>query len=211
MTQPEDTLNSFLGEKFWAEDDLLRNLRADLAERAPTINIDAETGATIATVLKAAGAKRVLEVGTLFGYSGVWIARALPADGHLDTLELNEMHATAAAEWFAKAGLSDRVTVHQGPALTTLESLTGPYDAAFIDADKENYPAYFDHALRLVRPGGMIMADNIHRRGALVNSSVDDEGMRAIRELIDRLAAEPRVHSTVLGVGDGVSLSVLER
>ncbi|MBA3689840.1 MAG: class I SAM-dependent methyltransferase, partial [Actinobacteria bacterium] len=132
----DDATAAYLCARYWEEDELLRDLREDLERRGPTIQVSAETGRLLATVIAATGATRVLEVGTLFGYSGVWLARALPAHGHLDTLELSDVHADAAEEWFARAGVGDRVTVHRGAALDTLERLQGPYDVVFIDAAK---------------------------------------------------------------------------
>lgn len=205
----QESLNTFLAERFWPDDQLLTDLRADIAERAPRINISAEAGAALATFVRAVGASRVLEVGTLFGYSGTWLARALPEGGHLDTLELSPLHAEAARGWFDRAGLGDRVTVHLGDAQESLAGLEGPYDIAFIDADKEGYPSYLEHALRLVRPGGVIFADNIYQRGGLVQSEEGNSSARAIREFVERIASEPRLASTVLPIGDGLSMSVV--
>jgi caffeoyl-CoA O-methyltransferase len=211
MTEPtlHDALNAYLAERFWADDQLLQDLRADIAARAPRINISAEAGAALATFVHAIKATRILEVGTLFGYSGTWLARALPRDGHLDTLELSPMHAEAARGWFDRAGLGDRVTVHLGDAGKTLAGLQGPYDLVFIDADKEGYPSYLEHALRLLRPGGLVLADNIFQRGRLADSDEGDSSVQGIRTYVERIASDPRLHSTVLPLGDGLSLSVV--
>ncbi|AOS65785.1 O-methyltransferase [Actinoalloteichus hymeniacidonis] len=199
----------FWADRFWAEDELLTALRADIVARAPQIQIKAEAGAALATLLRAAGARRVLEIGTLFGYSGVWIGRALPSDGRLDTLELSAEHAEAARGWFDRAGLGEQVTVHVGAALDTLRTLSGPYDAVFIDADKTEYPTYLDRCLPLLRPGGLLIADNLFRRGAVADPTVSDPRADAVRVFADRIAADPRLQSTVLPLGDGLSVSVL--
>ena len=135
-----DALEQYLSERYWSEDDLLREVRADIEQRGPTIQVSAEAGRLLALLVRAAGAKRVLEIGTLFGYSGIWMARELPPGGHMDTIEIEEMHAEAAEHWFERAGLADRVTVHRGAGLDVLATLPGPYDVAFIDADKRTYP-----------------------------------------------------------------------
>jgi predicted O-methyltransferase YrrM len=170
--------------------------------------VSVETGRLLATLVHAAGAARVLEVGTLFGYSGVWIARALAEGGHLDTLELSDAHADAAEGWFAEAGLADRVTVHRGPALETLAGLEGSYDAVFLDAAKAEYVAYAEHAARLLRVGGSMLADNVIWSGRVADPTVTDDDTEGIRRFHELIAEDPRWDSTVLPVGDGVSVSV---
>jgi caffeoyl-CoA O-methyltransferase len=204
----DDATATYLRTRYWEEDELLRELREDLERRGPTIQVSAETGRLLATLIAATGATRVAEIGTLFGYSGVWLARALPAHGHLDTLELSDDHADAAQEWFARAGLSERVTVHRGAALETLAGLRGPYDAVFVDAAKAEYPDYADHALRLLRPGGMLLADNAIWNGRVADPAVTDPDTQGIRRFHDRITGGPEWLSTVLPVGDGLSLSV---
>ena len=113
-------LEQYLEEHYWAEDDLLRALRADIAERGPQIQVSAEAGRLLSLLVRAVGATRVLEVGTLFGYSGIWIARELPEGGHLDTIEIETLHAEAAEHWFQRAGLADKVTVHRGAGADVL-------------------------------------------------------------------------------------------
>jgi predicted O-methyltransferase YrrM len=204
----DEATRSYLQQRYWEEDDLLRELREDLERRGPTIQVSAETGRLLATLIAASGARRVLEVGTLFGYSGVWIARALPSDGSLDTLELSDVHADAADSWFGRAGLADRVTVRRGPALSTLPELEGPYDAMFLDAVKAEYVDYTHHAARLLPTGGLLLADNAVWSGRIADPAVrdpDTEGLRRFHELI---ALDPAWNSTVLPVGDGVAVSV---
>jgi predicted O-methyltransferase YrrM len=200
-------LEQYLAEHYWAEDDLLREVRADIAQRGPQIQVSAEAGRLLALLVRAAGARRVLEVGTLFGYSGIWMARELPEDGHLDTIEIETLHADAAEHWFGRAGLGERVTVHRGAGAEVLATLSGPYDVAFIDADKAGYPAYARMALERMRPGGIVIADNMIRRGQIVEAglSADNDG---IRELHDLLGDDANLVATTVPVGDGLAIAV---
>ncbi len=201
-------VKDFLASRYWQEDDLLRSLCEDLERRGPAIQVAPEAGAMMAVLVRAARARRVLEVGTLFGYSGVWIARALPPDGHLDTLELSDFHADAAEEWFERAGLADRITVHRGPAIEILPRLEGPYDLAFVDADKGGYPAYAELALERLRPGGILLADNMLWGGRVADPAERGDGIEGIRALHERIAHDPALRSTVLPLGDGLSVTV---
>jgi predicted O-methyltransferase YrrM len=200
-------LEQYLAEHYWAEDDLLREVRADIAQRGPQIQVSAEAGRLLALLVRAAGARRVLEVGTLFGYSGIWMARELPADGHLDTIEIEKLHADAAEHWFERAGLGERVTVHRGAGAEVLATLSGPYDVAFIDADKAGYPAYARMALERMRPGGIVIADNMIRHGRIVEAGVsaDNDGLR---ELHDLLGGDANLVATTVPVGDGLAIAV---
>jgi predicted O-methyltransferase YrrM len=207
LTMDEAT-DTYLRTRYWQEDEVLRSLREDLERRGPTIQVSVETGRLLATLVHATGAARVLEVGTLFGYSGVWIARALAEGGRLDTLEISDVHADAAEGWFAEAGLADRVTVHRGPALDTLAGLEGPYDAVFLDAAKTEYVAYAEHAARLLRTGGTMLADNVIWSGRVGDPAVTDDDTEGIRRFHRLISEDPRWDSTVLPVGDGVSVSV---
>ena len=200
-------VETYLRARYWEEDEVLRSVREDLEARGPTIQVAAETGRLLATLVAAVGARRVLEIGTLFGYSGVWIARALPSDGSLETLEISDVHADAAETWFERAGLADRVTVRRGPALGTLPTLDGPYDVAFLDAVKSEYVDYARHAERLLRPGGLLLADNAIWSGRIAGDE-DDEDTRGIRSFLDLIADDPAWSATVLPVGDGVAMAV---
>ena len=202
-----DALEQYLSEHYWSEDDLLREVRADIEQRGPTIQVSAEAGRLLALLVRAAGAKRVLEVGTLFGYSGIWMARELPAGGHMDTIEIEQMHAEAAEHWFERAGLADRVTVHRGAGLDVLATLPGPYDVAFIDADKRTYPEYVRLSLERLRPGGIVIADNAIRRGRIVQAGgdADMEGTRAMHDL---LGGDSNLVATTVPVGDGLAIAV---
>ena len=208
-TRELSRLDAFLGELFWREDDVLRGLVEDLRKRGPQIHVGAEQARALGVLLAAGGARRVLELGTLFGYSAIAMARALPPGGRLDTVEIDPVHADAAEHWIREAGLAARVAVHRGAALDVARSLEGPYDALFIDAVKSEYPAYLDEGLRLVRPGGLILADNVHWGGAVADPEQTGEGVEGIREYLRRIAADPRLMSTVLDAGDGLAVSVV--
>jgi predicted O-methyltransferase YrrM len=201
---------AWLTDRFWRDDELLESARARFADLGgPLIEVPHETGALLASLVRATAARRVLEVGTLFGYSAVWMARALPHDGTIDTLELVDAHADVAEQLLRDAGLAERVTVHRGAALDTLATLDEPYDLVFIDADKERYPDYLEQALRLVRPGGMILADNVIWSGRVADPDEHAPGTEALRTYLEQARSHPRLHTNVLPVGDGVALSVV--
>ena len=212
MTVSDQATHEWFEARYWADDDLLVDAHARFADVGPAIEVPSETGALLATLVRSVAATRVLEVGTLFGYSAVWMARALPEGGSLDTLELLDDHADFAEQLFRDAGLHERIRVHRGPALDSLAALDGAYDLAFIDADKGGYPDYLEHALRLVRPGGLIVADNVAWGGRLLDAAYDaDESAIGIRRYHDLICEHPRLHSNVLPVGDGVAVSVVTR
>jgi predicted O-methyltransferase YrrM len=162
-----------------------------------------------------AGARRILEVGTLGGYSTIELARALSDDGELVTLEIDPHHADVARGNIARAGLADRVTVITGPALDSLAALTGPFDFVFIDADKQSNAAYVDHAIRLSRPGTTVIVDNVVREGGVLDAASEDERIQGTRALFDAVSANPRLTATaVQTVGvkkwDGFLLAVVD-
>ena len=164
----------------------------------PDIAVSTAQGKMLHLLAKAIGARRILEVGTLGGYSTIWLARALPADGELISLEISPAHAEVARANLAAAGLGDRAKVLVGPALDLLPTLAGPFDLAFIDADKENNAAYADAAIRLARPGGLVIIDNVVREGAILDADHPDPRVRGTRRLFDALAADHRVEATVV-------------
>ena len=202
-----DALEDYLSSRYWTEDELLLEVKADIAERGPQIQVSAEAGRLLSLLVRAAGATRVLEVGTLFGYSGIWMARELPEGGRLDTIEIEKLHADAAEHWFERAGLADRVTVHRGAGAEVLATLAGPYDVAFIDADKGGYPEYGRLALERLRPGGIVIADNAIRDGRIAQAGrgSDNDGIRALHDL---LAGDPGLVATTVPVGDGLAIAV---
>lgn len=182
-------------------------LEASAAAGLPSIQVARNQGKLLHLLARIHGATRILEIGTLGGFSTIWLARALPESGRLVTLELDPKHAQVARENFRRAALDHLITLHEGPALDSLARLTResepPFDFVFIDADKANIPAYFDHALALTRPGAVIVVDNIVRRGAVTDENSSDPSVQGVRQLLARLANEPRVSATALQtVGD---------
>jgi predicted O-methyltransferase YrrM len=173
-------------------------LAASRAGGLPDIQVSAAQGKQLHVLARAVGARRILEVGTLGGYSAIWLARALPTDGQLITLEVDAHHAEVARANLADAGLADRAEVRVGAALDTLPGLAGPFDFAFIDADKPSNADYFAHAVRLSRPGTVIVVDNVVRGGKVVEDAGDDASVQGVRRLVEVVAAEPRVDATVV-------------
>jgi predicted O-methyltransferase YrrM len=170
-----------------------------------SIQVSPEIGRLLGILVQATGARRVLEIGTLGGYSAIHLARALPADGQLISLEIDDRHAQVARENLAYAGLADRAEVRVGAALDLLPTLTAdaPFDLAFIDANKDAYPAYLDWCIRLVRPGGMIIVDNVlSRRGVMPSVAEDAEG-RAIAAMNEAAAHDPRLNAIIVPARDG--------
>ena len=168
--------------------------------------VDAAEGQLLKMLVALSGARRILEIGTFAGYSALAMAEALPPDGHIDTLELSPEHVAKALEHIARGGQSERITVHQGIALDTLMSLQGPYDLAFIDADKSAYAEYYEAVVPLMRPGGLIVADNVLRHGRILEADSRDPSVTGMREFNDKAATDPRVDTVMLTVRDGVSL-----
>ena len=191
-------VDQYLEDLFIGEDPLLNQVLANSeAAQIPAIQVSPLQGKFLMLMVQITGAKRVLEIGTLTGYSSLWLARALPADGQLITLEFQAKHAALAQQHFDLADLSDRITCHQGPALDTLPSLEGdpPFDLVFIDADKVNYSAYLDWALRLTRPGSVIIADNVVRRGQVLDPArVADEDERIAAQAVRDFNATMATH-----------------
>jgi caffeoyl-CoA O-methyltransferase len=172
------------------------------------------------TVLaRAIGARRALELGTFTGYGAISIARGLVEDGKLITCDVSEQWTAIARRYFEEDGLADRIELRLGPALDTLRELPEdePFDFAFIDADKDNYPAYYEECLRLLRPGGVLMLDNVFRGGSVLEGAGtqegalpgdEDERLRATREVNERAASDERVISAMIGIADGVTVAV---
>lgn len=177
-------------------------LEASEAAELPAISVAPNQGKLLMLLAQLQGARRILEIGTLGGYSTIWLARALPADGRLVTLEANPDYAEVARGNLARAGLAGVAEVRVGPALETLPRLAGeglaPFDVVFIDADKPSTPEYFQWALRLARRGTLIVVDNVVRDGAVVDADSEDASVRGIRRFNELLAAEPRVSATAI-------------
>jgi len=177
-------------------------LQASAAAGLPPINVSPNQGKLLHLLARLQGARTILEIGTLGGYSTIWLARALPAGGRLVTLEADATHAAVARANIARAGLEDAVELRLGPAQETLPQLVaerrGPFDLIFIDADKESYSDYLAWALRLSHRGSLIVADNIVRKGAVLNPASDDPDVQGVRRFIELLASEPRVSATAI-------------
>lgn len=206
-----DGANEYITSLFSAEDELLASLREE-AEAAglPSIAISADEGRLLQVLLTSIRARRVLEVGTLGGYSAICMARALPSDGRVLSIEIDERHATFARRHIERADLSDRIEVRVGRALDVLPALDGqPFDAMFLDADKESLPSYFDWAVRLVRPGGLIIGDNALWGGRVYDTSENDPKTQAVREFNRRMATDPRVLGVIVPTHDGVAVAIV--
>jgi predicted O-methyltransferase YrrM len=177
-------------------------LEASAAAGLPSIQVAPNQGKLLFLLARIQGARTILEIGTLGGYSTIWLARALPPDGRLITLEVNPRHAEVARANIARAGLEGVVELRLGPALETLSQLAaegcGPFDLIFIDADKPNCPAYARWALQLARRGSVIIIDNVVRNGAVADATSNDPDVQGVRRCYELLAAEPRVSATAI-------------
>ena len=177
-------------------------LEANAAAGLPPIDVSPTQGKLLMLLAQIQQARTILEIGTLGGYSTIWLARALPAGGRLISLEADPRHAQVARANVARAGLADLVEVRVGHALNVLPRITaegrGPFDLFFIDADKPNNPDYFAWALRLSRPGSLIIADNVVREGAVAEPAEGNASVRGIRRFLELMAAEPRVSATAI-------------
>jgi predicted O-methyltransferase YrrM len=196
-------VDSYIGSLFVPQDDVLRAaLQASEAAGLPPINVSPAQGKLLQLLARVQGARSILEIGTLGGYSTIWLARALPRGGRLITLEADPKHIEVARANIARAGLGDVVELRFGRALDTLPQLAaenrGPFDFIFIDADKPGYPDYFAWALKLSRPGSLIIADNVIRKGAVIDPAHEDPRVQGVRRFNDVLAGEPRVSATVI-------------
>ena len=213
-------VDSYFVEKLAPSDDALdKALEANLAAALPPHDVSPLQGKFLALLAKLVAAKRVLEIGTLGGYSTIWLARAMPDDGKVTSLELSPEFAAVARANLDRAGVADRVNVLVGPALESLARLhsegVDPFDLIFIDADKPSNPKYLEWALRLARPGTLIIGDNVVRDGAVIDAACSDERVQGVRAFTDLLAFTPRVFSTALQtVGlkgwDGMTISLVE-
>jgi len=211
-------VDEFIGATLLGEDEALR-AAVEAAEAAglPSIQVSPPQGKLLQLLVRLVGAKRILEFGTLGGYSAILMARPLPADGRLITLEAKPEFAKVARQSIERAGVGDRVEIRVGPALEALPALedAGPFDLVFIDADKVNTPNYFNWALDRTRAGGLIVADNVVRDGSLGDAADPDEATVAQRRLHEELRGDPRVSATtVQTVGvkgyDGFLIALVE-
>ena len=193
-------------------------LAANSAAGLPSIDVSAPQGKLIHLLARMSGARKALEIGTLGGYSTIWLARALPDDGRIITLELNPRNAEVARRNVARAGLESKVEIRTGAALATLPKIEaeglGPFDFVFIDADKTNNAAYLEWALRLSRPGTAIVVDNVVREGGVADAASRDPDVVGVRRMFELMAREPRLSATAIQtVGakgwDGFALAVV--
>jgi predicted O-methyltransferase YrrM len=205
LVRPDQTLNEAVAT----------NTRAGL----PAIDVAPNEGKLLHLLARIQGARRILEIGTLGGYSTIWLARALPPFGRLITLELDPTHAKVAAENVERAGLSSLVEIRVGSALESLARLhadnTDPFDLIFLDADKPNNPNYLEWALKLSRPGTLIIGDNVIRDGAILDTASTDASVTGTRTFLERLGNHPRLDATALQtVGskgyDGFALAIVK-
>ena len=210
----DDALYNYLLSVSLREADPLRQLREETS-RLPQagMQITPEQGQFMALLVRLIGARRILEVGVFTGYSALAMALALPEHGRITACDINETWTATARHYWTMAGVIDKIDLHLAPALETLDSLiaegqAGLYDLAFIDADKQNYDGYYERCLALLRPGGLLLVDNLLWGGRVIAADADDADTRAIRALNEKIHRDPRVFSSLLAVADGLGLIV---
>jgi predicted O-methyltransferase YrrM len=196
-------VDQYFSESLLASDPILESaLEASVAAGLPAISVSPNQGKLLQMLAQIVGARSILEIGTLGGYSTIWMARGLRAGGRLITLEVDPKHAEVAQLNVARAGLRDVVDVRIGNAVEILPQLSaerrGPFDLIFIDADKPNIPTYFEWALKLSRPGTLIIVDNVVRDGAVIDPDSSDPSVQGVRRFIELLGAESRASGTVI-------------
>lgn len=192
-------IDGYLVDALLAPDAALESaLRRSADAGLPPIAVAPNQGKLLQLWARMIGARRILEVGTLGGYSTIWLARALPADGHLTTLEIDPAHAAVARTNLDAAGVGSLVTLLEGPAADSLAALDEPFDFTFIDADKPSNPAYVEHAVRLSHPGSVIVVDNTVRQGQILQAGSDDPGVVGTRALYELLRGHPRIDATAV-------------
>ena len=208
-------LRDYLWEKGMKEHPALEELREETAQLPESVmQICPEQGALMANLVRLMSAKRTIEIGTFTGYSALAVALALPEDGKIVACDISEEWTSIGRKKWEQAGISDKIDLRIGPALETLEELLEDghetsFDFAFIDADKANYLDYYKKCLRLVRKGGVIAIDNVLWSGAVINSEINDDDTKAIRELNDFLAQDDRVSLSMVPIGDGLTLAFI--
>ncbi|WEA00795.1 O-methyltransferase [Mucilaginibacter sp. SJ] len=215
-----ESVDRYISNLFEDEDAVLKGTLKSMEDAGiPGINVSANQGKFLQVLARLCGAKKILEIGTLGGYSTIWLARALPADGLLITLELEQAYADVARRNIIKAGLGPVVEIKVGRAMESLAALDadddGPFDMIFIDADKPPYTEYFEWALKLSRPGTLIVADNVIREGKVLDDNCDDERVSGVQRFNKALAANPQVTATIIQtVGtkehDGMAIAVVK-
>ena len=205
-------LDTYRREVFAPEDDLLKQIMPDAVEQGlPRISISPESGKMLHFLAKSIGARKILEFGALAGYSGIWLARALPDNGKFITLEIDPKHAEVTRKNYEAAGLSGISEVRVGDAHTLVTGATAeaPFDLVFIDADKESYPDYLDFALEHTRQGGLIVADNTNGSGHVHEALDESDRRRAIRVYNDRVANHSGLVSNIIPIGGWLTVSLV--
>ncbi|TVR56390.1 MAG: O-methyltransferase [Gemmatimonadales bacterium] len=207
----KDAVEGWIEGHFAQEDESLRAIRREMTEGGyPEIQLPPITARTLQLLLRLVGARRVLEVGTLAGYSALWIVRALPPGGTLTTVERSPERAAKARQLLAEAGVGDRVEVVEGEAAAVLAGIAGggPFDALFLDADKEGLPGYLDQAARILAPGGLLLVDNALWKGRVLDPEARDEATEAVRAMARKIAADPGWDGSILPTGDGLLVAL---
>ena len=210
-----DSIERYLASLNRARSPVIDDIAADGAARGLPL-IDAEVGALLRVLASTAGAKKILEIGTAIGYSGIWLATALPPEGMLITMEVDEGRAEQARRNFSRAGLASRVTVIVGDAQLKIAKVSGPFDLIFLDTDKQLYVPLLDRLVSLLRPGGVLVADNVLWDGEVVpgfraKPMRDPRDTRAVAAFNERIAAHPQLLTSIVPLRDGVSISVKTR
>jgi predicted O-methyltransferase YrrM len=204
MTQEQwDSVDRYFADLLVSPDPALEAaLQASAEAGLPAINVAPNQGKLLHLLARMLGARKILEIGTLGGYSTIWLARALPPNGQLITLEADSKHAEVARKNIDRAGLAGVVDVRLGPALETLPQIEtegqGPFDLVFVDADKPSNPDYFEWALKLSHTGSLLIFDNVVRHGAVIEAISDDPGIQGTRRLNELLSTDPRVDATAI-------------
>ena len=201
---------NYIADRTTREDEFLLDLKAAAAAAGiPSIWVSPEQASLMQILLRLSRAREVVEVGTLAGYSAIWMARALPPEGRVRTIEVSEVHAEFAEKWIARSDVRSRIEVHRGAGRDVLKEFeTDGADAAFLDADKESYPHYLKEALRIVRKGGLIMADNAFAFGSLFDEDETDGSVLAVRRFNDLMSKESSLQSIIVPIGDGLWVGV---
>ncbi len=196
------------------EPDILRQLRQETAHHSmAAMQVSPEQGQFMALLIQLLGATKTLEIGVFTGYSSLWVALALPANGKVTACDVSEEWTSVARRYWQQAGVMDKVDLHLAPALETLDKLlatgqAGSFDFAFIDADKGNYLHYYERSLQLLRPGGLIAIDNVLWAGQVAEPQVQDESTKAIRAFNQKLHHDPRISLSLVPIGDGLTLAL---
>ncbi len=209
-----DELHEYMLSVSLRESDVMRRLREATADHPKSnMQIAPEQAQFFQLLMRMLGARRTIEVGVFTGYSALAVAEVLPPNGEIVACDINEEYTRVAERYWEEAGVADKIDLRIAPALETLDTLldegtAGLFDFAFIDADKEPYPDYYERCLQLLRPGGVVALDNVFRDGRVADPGAEDESVRAIQRLNEKIHADDRVHLSMLPVADGVTLAM---